>query len=554
MMCMRSYIKTVTSFSAWLIFAFASMLFIPLCSLAQQGKKEKEVISITSNFKPSIVRTGKIEFYADPLQKDTGKYVFTYPELDIPFSTNLTSFVIRPLAFKTKTTVDSSSTLSARLGYGNWQTPLASVAYQRTVRGQTLSSSVEHLSSKGGLKDQQFSQNRLGVGFAKRINENNTFSADLAVDRQSYRLYGFDHSLFDFSPSQLAQYFNSFQLNTTYDLVTGETANLQVTPKVKLGYLSASRATNELTVGLDVPIVLRKSQTLKLAVEPGLQTSRLRVGERTVSAASLIQLPIRSTYVKDKLALKLGLVPALLGGDKVLLPELTVSHGVGDDGLRLFAGIENRVAFNNYAGLYLINPFLAAPDSMTIGRTRDLHMGVDYQNGKGFQVVFKAAWLHMKDQALFVNWGVSGKDFRALIESKLSALSFATDLTYTFSSDLVLGADFRIYSFLEQVSHGAMYGWLPAEGTLKADWKPLKGLTTTLRVKGWSGPTARSISGQDFKINGAIDINMGAEYAINKSWAVWLDLNNIANSQYQRWNQYQVIGFNAIAGVRYAFR
>jgi outer membrane receptor protein involved in Fe transport len=44
---------------------------------------------------------------------------------------------------------------------------------------------------------------------------------------------------------------------------------------------------------------------------------------------------------------------------------------------------------------------------------------------------------------------------------------------------------------------------------------------------------------------------MGVEYKLNKKWALWIDLNNIANTRYQRWNQYPSFGFNFLAGARY---
>ena len=54
----------------------------------------------------------------------------------------------------------------------------------------------------------------------------------------------------------------------------------------------------------------------------------------------------------------------------------------------------------------------------------------------------------------------------------------------------------------------------------------------------------------DVKLQDAADISLGVEYELNKKWALWIDLNNIANSRYQRWNQYPSFGFNFIAGVR----
>ena len=48
-------------------------------AFGQNDKNQKEVINITSSFKPSIVKSGKIEFSATPLGKDVSTYDFIYP-------------------------------------------------------------------------------------------------------------------------------------------------------------------------------------------------------------------------------------------------------------------------------------------------------------------------------------------------------------------------------------------------------------------------------------------------------------------------------------------
>ena len=51
------------------------------------------------------------------------------------------------------------------------------------------------------------------------------------------------------------------------------------------------------------------------------------------------------------------------------------------------------------------------------------------------------------------------------------------------------------------------------------------------------------------KLKGSTDISAGAEFKINSKFSAWLDLNNILNNKYQRWNNYPVYGLNVIGGV-----
>jgi len=43
------------------------------------------------------------------------------------------------------------------------------------------------------------------------------------------------------------------------------------------------------------------------------------------------------------------------------------------------------------------------------------------------------------------------------------------------------------------------------------------------------------------------------DYNLNKKWTLWIDLNNIANTKYQRWNGYTSFGFNFLLGIKFKF-
>ncbi len=50
-------------------------------------------------------------------------------------------------------------------------------------------------------------------------------------------------------------------------------------------------------------------------------------------------------------------------------------------------------------------------------------------------------------------------------------------------------------------------------------------------------------------LSGAADLSAGLEFAINKKFSAWLDVNNIFNNKYERWNNYEVYGLNVLGGV-----
>lgn len=59
---------------------------------------------------------------------------------------------------------------------------------------------------------------------------------------------------------------------------------------------------------------------------------------------------------------------------------------------------------------------------------------------------------------------------------------------------------------------------------------------------------------QSDKTKAAFDVSLGAEMKVQNRLNIFLDINNLFNNQYQRWNQYNVLGFNVVAGLVYSFR
>ncbi|MGC9331340.1 MAG: hypothetical protein ACP5DZ_05605 [Bacteroidales bacterium] len=55
------------------------------------------------------------------------------------------------------------------------------------------------------------------------------------------------------------------------------------------------------------------------------------------------------------------------------------------------------------------------------------------------------------------------------------------------------------------------------------------------------------------KLSPAVDVNLKAEYAVNRQLNAVLELNNLAFQNYEIWNQYPVYGFHIMAGINYSF-
>ncbi|QEC54242.1 TonB-dependent receptor [Anseongella ginsenosidimutans] len=48
------------------------------------------------------------------------------------------------------------------------------------------------------------------------------------------------------------------------------------------------------------------------------------------------------------------------------------------------------------------------------------------------------------------------------------------------------------------------------------------------------------------------DLNFGASYKINTNFGIFLNANNVLNKQYERYLNYQGMGFNMMAGLTFS--
>jgi outer membrane receptor protein involved in Fe transport len=88
-------------------------------------------------------------------------------------------------------------------------------------------------------------------------------------------------------------------------------------------------------------------------------------------------------------------------------------------------------------------------------------------------------------------------------------------------------------------------------GSIEA--RPVKKLFVNATIDFWDGIYAREVDGAALKLPAFLDIGLSGEYKIIPRLSVFLQLSNILNNKYQRWNQYDSYGFNIIGGLRFMF-
>jgi len=552
----RNHMKKVYILFLVCIFLAQSAFYVN----AQQKKGSKEEINITSSFKPSIIKTGKIEFQPGVIAKDTSPYQFKYPFEVSRFSTTLSPFTVKPLALAQDIKTNAQENF-AKIGFGNLRSPFASIAFSDIKENIEQTFGIDHLSAVGSLPDQKISQSSVLGSVKRKFSETQSLGFILGFNRQAFKLYGFDHSRYNLSAADLNQEFNVIRLGSSYRIVTGSEGQTTLAPDLNFDYVMGSGNTSEFSGKFQFPVSVNLSDRTRITAQFDADYSILNDTIKKRTDNYLLKLPVKLSYRKGKINFIGGIIPIVSKDDLLIAPDFTFLYAVNVEGLRFKAGIKNQFELNSLGRLFRINPFLRPPDSISLYSETDYYLGLDWVTTKALQFNFSTGISRFTNMPLFVNYGVTERQFNILYEPILHFFHIKAGAEYLIDENMKFGGEIKYYSRLKQEKYDHPYGFLPLELKAHFKWSPLAPLSLRFNASLWQGAMALPFTNSNpgvgqasFRLKDAADLNLGVDYKLNKKWALWVDLNNIANNRYQRWNRYESFGFNFLAGIRYQFK
>lgn len=517
---------------------------------AQLDKKKKEEISITSSFKPSIIKSSKIEFRPESLNRDTSAYKLKYSPVKLSFTTPMSGFTIKPLAYRPRPIESDSTQLSVQIGYGNLNSPHASLSYASNKRNQSFSTHADFLSMKGKLRLQQHSTGDIGMSFKKHISETYQYHLAASVQDYNYRTYGFENNpsipLFEVD---LRQHFTNYNAFATLTNVAGEEGKISLRPLLKFDYLTTNYKFNSVSTLFSFPLQYQWKKNILLKYDASLHWTNLSSFSKTPSNSVLIKIPVGADLTYKKWLFDLNVYPTYFGNSLNVMPNVHFKYSAKKDELTFTGGFKSIYEINTPYKLLLFNPFVRPVLNASLYEQHKLFTGLEMYNNNGFSIDGEVAFVLHKNLPLFINSGILGKDFQPIFESSIKTVEIKSSLSYSVSSQMTVNTSFKWTNFVQQTDYLKPYGLLPFDMQFDIKWKPVKKLAVLFNTNLWAGSFAKNpVSSQTVKMKTVTELNLDLNYNLNQKWAFWIDLNNIANIQYQRWNQYAAYGFNFRGG------
>ncbi len=535
---------------------FLGALALPTTFVLAQEPGKKQTIDITSSFKPTLKAAAKINFDAAPPVPDSTRPRLTYHTPVTSLERKYQPLTISPLPLDTDTSGEWAASNFVKLGFGNYQTPYVQTGLTFTNNtNSTLSVVGDFISSKNNaLQHQSYMNMRAGAYASTLINEQHELYGKASFQNDQYNLYGYDHNLYTYDKSAVRQRFMGVDAGLGFRNTEETEFGLKYHPDVKLSFFNDNYHGREFRVVGNLP--LSKSIGDALAINLALNADYnqfSRRGEESLNN-SLFQVPLSLDFKNENVNIHGGVIPSWDNSQFRLLPDLMADFKLGGDGMIFQAGWLMNYEKGTYKRFAGINPYLRQPAFLLNTRINETYGGIKGTFLEHFFYNVKVGLVRFHNMPLFVNdFPGDGKSFVIRNEERLTAFRSHGEVGIVQAEDFSLAAKFDWLLFSGQKTEQEPWGIIPRELSTALRWRVLKDLWLKSDLFFFEGAKFLRSDGSVGKGKNPFDFSAGLEFRVTKQFNLWVQANNVFNSRYQRWNQYDVFGFNILGGIVYNF-
>lgn len=537
-------------------FLLAVTCLSSVLSFAQKDTTKKQTIDITSSYKPVLRNAVKINFSASHLNADTSKSVGPYnvPPQNLFYTYQPVS--LRPLAL----TQDSNLNLGIRnylkVGFGNYSTPYIAGGFS-FGDGKTSLVNIygDYISSKGSVKNQDY----LGLNIkaaGSYFTQSNELYGSASVKQQDYYLYGYDHQLLDYKKEDVLQRYQTLNLKAGFRNKALNGSGINYDPTVDINLFSNQNKASETSLALTAPVekTFADAFTIKVTAKADITSyTSKNLASNVKFTNNIYSIAPELIYAKPLFNIHAGVTPAWDNNKLAVLPNIYGEAKIQDNIFLLQAGIVGRFIKNNYQYLTSVNPYLQTLSFQQNTRETEFYGGIKATIGSHFNFSAKASWITYHNLPFFVNDTTDGKSFFVANESKVSDFRIHGDLSFISQDKFTVTAGLTFNGYNGFKDNKRAWGTIPLEINGSLRWWAFKQVLIKGDFMAFNGGAFLLKDGNDIKLGGGADLSAGVEFAINKRFSAWIDVNNIFNNKYQRWYQYPVYGFNVLAGATFKF-
>ena len=580
------------------------ILFLLLSSFVVVNAQEKksidtvktEIVTIITTYNPKIADASKIKRTPElTLSEKSKKRKLQYPIYSVPVAST----------FMPKTGTPKSVDLGKRdriyknyiaAGYGNYSTPFLEAALRsnNSRNKSEMGLTAKYISSNQDIQNTSLTSSYSNFNtslFYKQQERDFDWKITLNSAQDKYNWYGIPEFLKQtaiLSEIVPQQKYNFTQLigdlNFKNSFIENGTANLS--------YFSDAYKSVEI-LGLvqtkfNFPLDFIDRQLNALSVNTQFEIFKGNfkkdyVGDSEVNY-SIITTKIQPSYrfSYEDISFKTGFKVAASFDtennvtNQLLYPDVEISAPIIVNFLTIYAGVTGDLNTNTYRGFTAENPYVSPTLFMTqTSEKQHFFLGSNTSLNTEFSFHFKASYKNEEDKPLFVRNNSKSNGNTLLTNGKalegyeygnsfhvvyddVTTTRLLAEVEYQATPKITTSATVQYDSYqLTNENEAWNLPQLQASilGTYQSgNWYA----SSTLYFMGerkdgtYSGTFLSNRDGIH-SIDSFIDINVNGGYRFNDHFSVFLKLNNILNSSYQQFSNFDVQGFQALGGLTYQF-
>lgn len=245
------------------------------------------------------------------------------------------------------------------------------------------------------------------------------------------------------------------------------------------------------------------------------------------------------------------------GGVFNLGPVIEASYMVQPDRFSIMAGYTVGMTHNHYYDMIFENRYLS-PEVEIRPTTDKMHIYLGAEGNVNDQIDYAARLFYRRVQDQLIYTTSDSLYFQAVYDSLMTHAGAHVELNYDLSGNIQAGAalSVNVYNTSNQDSLTArFFHAAPVRLDLYGAYKWNNQLTARADLFVY-GPTPMGLDGETGEVITRatfLDLNLSADYRITEAISVFLTVNNLFNSRYQRWLNYPERRIDFMGGLTVAF-
>ncbi|MEC3965216.1 TonB-dependent receptor [Flagellimonas halotolerans] len=574
-----------------------SLLFLSLCGAVIAQEEDSigtETVTVVKPYSPTVSDAFKIK--SSPSLNDSivlQKKKINYSIFSVPVASTFTPAKGKASGVE-KTPSPTLYNSYASVGLGNYNNALVDFYTSRDFnRGEDLLDfGLSHNSSRGDLDstplETDFYDTKLNASYTKK-DRYMDWGAAIGLQHQLYNWYGIQSDLFSEDEinamDEQQNYFNAeakahFNMEDSYF----KSGNILLRRFWDATESAENRAvinpTFELPITEELITISAKVDYVGGSFQNGSITEGANDGEKKYSNLQAGVTP-SLLILRDDLTINLG-ANLVYGLDMensennfYIYPAVNASYRVMDENVIAYGGIEGELKQNSYHDFVDDNPYVSPTlDIVPTDQQYEGYLGLKGQLTSNLGYNIKGSYMAENRKPLYFHNTVNtsrmdeksyyyGNSFQVFYDD-VKTLGVFGEINVDVNRNFSLGVNGEFYDYDTETDNPA---WnLPSiKASVFMDYQindqwymganlfyvgERDDLLSTISPINMANPP---VVYTPVTLDGFFDANAHVGYRFNGQLSIFVKASNIANNNYQRWANFRVQGFQALAGVSYKF-